>query len=137
MVGEVSGRMGLLVVGTLMAGAVSAEDPAKSADVSTYDELIANLSLKVPLINLTTDILANKPILVNYSVTIDGKWYTIKADNSSGGFIKGNSHGSNCDRHLLCTGSGIAVDNAQVNLTNIFFENYGEDGGGWGIRFTN
>ncbi|MDE2546531.1 MAG: InlB B-repeat-containing protein [Methanocorpusculum sp.] len=124
----------LLLACVLMAGAVSAEE--SSADVSSYAELIQNLSEKKTVINLTTDIAATAPILVNYSVTINGQWHTITADNSSGGFPK-TGHGNGCDRHLLCTGKGIAEDKAKVNLTNITFENYNSNGGAWGIQFTN
>ena len=126
----------LLLACVLMAGAVSAG--GSSADVSSYAELIQNLSDKKTVINLTTDIIAPAPILVNYSVTINGKWHTITADNSSGGFPKTETgHGNGCDRHLLCTGKGIAEDHAKVNLTNIIFENYNSNGGAWGIQFTN
>ncbi|MCZ0861617.1 hypothetical protein O0S10_10395, partial [Methanocorpusculum sp. MG] len=126
----------LLLVCTLMAGAVSATAET-AAEVSNYAELIQNLSEKNSTIILMNDIEATAPILINYSVTIEGQYHTIKANNSTGGFTK-SDHGGKCDRHLLCTGSsGITEDKAKVNLTNITFENYNENGGAWGIQFLN
>ncbi|MCZ0860836.1 InlB B-repeat-containing protein, partial [Methanocorpusculum sp. MG] len=70
----------LLLVCTLMAGAVSAEDTTGTATVSTFSDLIAKLAdSTTTIITLSNNIEATHEIKVNKSVTIDGAGYTISS----------------------------------------------------------
>ncbi|MDE2524665.1 MAG: InlB B-repeat-containing protein [Methanocorpusculum sp.] len=109
----------LLLACVLMAGAVSAADD--SVEVSTYAELIANLSKTESApstIKLTDDINAEKEISVNRSVTIDGNYHTIKAKT---GWSQNNGEK---DLLVIETKTGSNIDDS-VTLKNISFESCG------------
>lgn len=114
----------LLLTCVLMAGAVSAEGGATStsADVSTYEELITNLSKTSDapsIINLTTDIYAPAQISVNRSVTIDGRDNTITASLESGNAWSTDNGKKNL---LLIEQKHDSTLSTPVTLKNIRFE---------------
>ncbi len=109
----------LLLVCTLMAGAVSAE--GNLVTVTTFEDLIANLSMEngPATINLGGDILATAQITVNRSVTIDGQYNTITAIIPAGGWPQTSGQQKNL---LLIDNASWKGDRSAVTLQNITFE---------------
>ncbi|MCZ0860917.1 InlB B-repeat-containing protein, partial [Methanocorpusculum sp. MG] len=114
----------LLLVCTLMAGAVSAEsNDGSSVTVTNFEDLIANLSNSTgpTTINLGEDIKAPSQITVNRSVTISGgnNYHTITAVLSNENKWSGTNGQKNL---LLIDNSTWKGDRGTVTLKNIRFE---------------